>query len=199
MSRRDVGDHVSNERAVTTFRTGLTVVTSPSVWQCGVTVIAAPRYRLRWSDGIQHRSAVATTDACNTYYHIWALEVVNCQLHLHGGIARHIWARISTLHVPHRSLRRAAIQKNRVRSTKGGPSASEPSSASEAAQWLTRETTQHQRRSPLRGNQSSRAEDFNQLDTKKTGTNLSSLHDNRGFRGPGASVPGDVANWFLQR
>ena len=65
MSRRDVGDHVSNERAVTTFSTGVTVVTAPSVCQCGVTAIAAPMYRLRWGDGIRHRSAVATTDTCN--------------------------------------------------------------------------------------------------------------------------------------
>ena len=79
------------------------------------------------------------------------------------------------------------------------PSACEPPSAIEAAQWLTRETTQHQRRSLLRGDQSSHAEDFNQLDTKETRTNLSSLHDNRGFRGPGASVPADIASWFFQR
>ena len=38
VSRRDVGDHVSNERAVTTFYSGVTVVTTPRcllVWRNG--------------------------------------------------------------------------------------------------------------------------------------------------------------------
>ena len=66
--RRDVGDHVSNERAVPTFHTEVTVVTAPSVFQCGVTVMAAPRYKLRWGDGIRHGSAVTTTDTCNNFF-----------------------------------------------------------------------------------------------------------------------------------
>ena len=81
-------------------------------------------------------------------------EVVDRQFRLHGGIVRHIWARISPSHVhtdpsDGQRHRRAASGAQRVYSKSNVPSRRRQlvkhHSASEGAQWLRRETTQHQR------------------------------------------------------
>ena len=78
VSRRDVG-YLSNERAVTTFH-------------IGVTVVNAPRCLLMWHNSDSRAqvqfSLGTTTDTCsNLPFSIWAPKVVDHQLHLLGEIA----------------------------------------------------------------------------------------------------------------
>ena len=134
----------------------MTVVTAPSVFQCGVTVIAAPRYRLRWSDGIRHNSAVATTDTCNNLLSQYVRE---------KSLTASFTCMEGSLDIPGQDL--ATPCATQIPAT--GCGTEEPRqehegctqratllpryrqfvnhySASEAAQWLTKEMTQHQSR-----------------------------------------------------